>query len=276
MLGVIIARLLGKKCIVKTALTGSWGDFATLKGFDGYDEAFTIIKQADAFVCVSHALERELPEIGIDARKVVYIPNGLDTEQFKSPGPRCIGAPVVFLQSCRMHPQKALDVTLRAAQLLKQRGYARRFRIEFCGQRYPEYDYPELAHELDVDDVTHFGEYTRNIYPLYVAADVFLLPSRAEGLSNSLLEAMSMEMPVIATKISGSEDVLTHGVDGVLIEAECAEALAEAMQQYMDQPEWALQLGREARRTVQNRFSIAYVAEQYGRLYERLCGGTET
>lgn len=275
MVGVIVARLLGKKCIVKTALTGQWGDFATLRTFDGHDEAFQIIKQADVFVCISHALERELPDIGIDPAKIVYIPNGVDPDQFKPLAPRRFGAPAAFLQVCRMHPQKGVDVTLRAAQLLKQRGYDGRFRIEFYGERFPEYDYTALAHELNVEDAVCFAEYTRNIYPLYVASDVFLLPSRAEGLSNSLLEAMSMEMPVIATRVSGSEDVLTDGVDGRLIEADQPAALADAMQQYLDRPKWALQLGQEARRTIQARFSIEFVAEQYARLYDRLSGKAE-
>jgi glycosyltransferase involved in cell wall biosynthesis len=97
------------------------------------------------------------------------------------------------------------------------------------------------------------------------------LPSRTEGLSNVLLEAMSFELPVIATRISGTVDVVDHGESGILIPPESPEALAVAMELVINNPEVSSKLGENARQRILEKFSLDEVARRYSELYHKLC-----
>jgi glycosyltransferase involved in cell wall biosynthesis len=119
-------------------------------------------------------------------------------------------------------------------------------------------------------DCMQFFPFENNIFSLYQSSNCFILPSRGEGLSNALLEAMSMELPVIATSVSGTTDVVENGSDGLLIQRDSAESLAAAMVNIISDPELAHRLGKNARQKVESRFSLEWVAQQYSDLYERL------
>jgi glycosyltransferase involved in cell wall biosynthesis len=94
--------------------------------------------------------------------------------------------------------------------------------------------------------------------------------SRGEGLSNALLEAMATALPVIATRVSGTADVVTDGEDGLLIPPESSESLAKAMATVMQQPDLARRLGQQARQKMLRAFSLDSVAQQYSELYASL------
>jgi glycosyltransferase involved in cell wall biosynthesis len=96
------------------------------------------------------------------------------------------------------------------------------------------------------------------------------LPSRGEGLSNSLLEAMAMGIPVIASSVSGTPDVIDDGEDGLLIPPDSAASLAAAMSTIIHHPGQAEILGQNARRKVERSFSLQSVAFRYSTLYDGL------
>jgi glycosyltransferase involved in cell wall biosynthesis len=138
------------------------------------------------------------------------------------------------------------------------------------GEDYPEHDYRSMARELGVMDSVHFFPFENDILSLYQSADCFVLPSRGEGLSNALLEAMAMELAVIATSVSGTTDVVDDGKDGILIPPDSPEALFAAMVRIIRDREMAGQLGLNARRKVEQHFSLESVARQYSELYGNL------
>jgi glycosyltransferase involved in cell wall biosynthesis len=102
------------------------------------------------------------------------------------------------------------------------------------------------------------------------AADLFVLPSRAEGLSNALLEAMAAGLPVVATRVGGTADVIISGENGLLVPPEDASALAEALTSLFQNTARKEELGCAARRTVETRYAISSVAACYLELYQRL------
>jgi glycosyltransferase involved in cell wall biosynthesis len=120
--------------------------------------------------------------------------------------------------------------------------------------------------------VVKFFPFERDILPAYQSAHCLLLPSRGEGLPNSLLEAMAMELAVIVSRVSGTADVVDDGENGVLIPSDSPEALAEAMVFIIQNPDRALRLGQNARQKVATKFSLISAAQQYSTLYHRLCG----
>jgi glycosyltransferase involved in cell wall biosynthesis len=99
--------------------------------------------------------------------------------------------------------------------------------------------------------------------------DVFVLPSRNEGISNTILEALASGLPVIATATGGNVELVQTGVNGTLVEPGNAGDMAQALLSYLDAPARIAGQGEHARRLAQQRFSIPAMAEAYAAVYEQ-------
>jgi glycosyltransferase involved in cell wall biosynthesis len=271
---VVVARCFGKKCIIKIACAGPYGDLYQFSRFEWFDKALEILKQADRIVAVSGEVQRELIQYGFPPQRIIRISNGVDTAHF-APGTRSFNKTerTRFIVIGRRHPQKGIDRALEAARRLKEDGPGRSFEVCLYGSDYPEYDYAGMAKQMKIDDVVKFYPFQADIVSVYNSAHCFLLPSRGEGLSNSLLEAMSMELPAIATRVSGVEDVISDNEDGILISDDAPDMLAAAMARIISDPNRSRQLGIKARHKVNRLFSLASVAKSYSDLYQALYAG---
>lgn len=98
--------------------------------------------------------------------------------------------------------------------------------------------------------------------------DLFVLPSQAEGISNTVLEAMASGLPVIATNVGGNAELVTDDVTGWLVPAQNVEALAQALVRLASDRQRAQAMGRAGRREVERRFSLEAMVAAYQRLYE--------
>lgn len=266
----VVARSFGKKCIVKIACLGEYGELDTFAQFPRFNWALEILYQADALIAISRDVEADLLRRGFPPQRIRHIPNGVDTDYFTPPHAFPIRPPVRFILLGRRHPQKGIDLALQAARVLQAQGLSEQFHISFYGVAYPEYDYERMAHQLGVTDNVAFFPFHERPLDIYQAAHCLLLPSRGEGLSNALLEAMATALPVIATPVSGTVDVVTDGEDGLLIPPESSEALARAMETVIRQPDLARRLGQQARHKMLQTFSLDRVAQQYSTLYASL------
>lgn len=112
--------------------------------------------------------------------------------------------------------------------------------------------------------------FTSDIRPLYDLLEVVLLPSRIEGLSQSLLEAMALGKPVIASQAAGNVDLVAPEVSGLLVPPLDARAWAAAIDRVLEDPDLALRLGTAARRTARETFSLDLTVERTLRLYQSL------
>jgi glycosyltransferase involved in cell wall biosynthesis len=97
--------------------------------------------------------------------------------------------------------------------------------------------------------------------------DVFVLPSLAEGISNTILEAMATGLPVIATAVGGNAELVVDGETGFLVGPGDAQAIAERLVRYRDAPELAARHGRAARDRVAGQFSLDTMVQAYADLY---------
>lgn len=227
------------------------------------------------FVTVSRDLARWLTEdVGIPARKVTHICNGVDTDRFlpgdRDAARRAIGVPdglAVVGTVGRLDPVKdhmglirafAEGVAYRAAILV----------IVGDGPTRPEL--AELVRTLGIEDrVRLLGE--RADIPLVLRAlDLFVLPSVGEGISNAILEAMATGLPVVATRVGGNGELVSDGLTGRLIEPRSTAALAQAIRQYLDDPVLGKMHGRAARDRAERDFSLERMLAGYADLY-RCC-----
>jgi glycosyltransferase involved in cell wall biosynthesis len=102
------------------------------------------------------------------------------------------------------------------------------------------------------------------------ASDLFVLPSSTEGLSNSLLEAMSTGLPVLATTVGGTNDVVQHQENGYLIPPDDVESLKAGLETLIDDDALRFRIGANARQRILRDFSLDSVAERLAALYQEL------
>ncbi|UCD49724.1 MAG: glycosyltransferase family 4 protein [Phycisphaerales bacterium] len=195
---------------------------------------------ATRVLAVSTAVKEELIELGIPTGKLAVLPNPAEIERLSEETRRQVRTElgygddeVVFTTIGHAVPVKGWDVLLQSfAQVAKHYPRARlQFVGSITGAREREY-YQCLNASIRTwglaDRVRFLGDQPDIRVPL-AAADVFILPSRSEGNSNALTEAMMFGLPCIATKVGAAADVIAHGENGWLVERNDAEELRDAM-----------------------------------------------
>src|SRR5262249_9682148 len=106
-----------------------------------------------------------------------------------------------------------------------------------------------------------------NVREFLPAADLFVLSSRSEGISLTLLEAMATGLPIVATDVGGNREVVLHGETGLLVPPQSPQELAAAMQQLLSQPISAAHMGNAGRQRVEHEFDLRAVVSRYEELY---------
>ncbi len=217
----------------------------------------------DRVITVSRHMADALRVSGYRAGSLIAIHNGLELERVKvRRGAAAVrqalgidGEAFVVGTAGRLCAVKAQDLLLRAAPaILRERPDAR---FVIAGDGPLDESLRELASRLGVARACVFPGAVVDVHDVMAAMDVFVLPSLHEGLPMALLEAMALERPVVATAVGGVPEVVTNGLNGLLIEAGDDRALADACLALAHNRPLAETLGRAAKRTVETRFTAA-------------------
>ena len=262
--GVRIARLLKKKVIVKEALSGDSMTFNE-QSLSSKKRAM----QADLFIAISNGIFEDLVSLGIVRERIRKIPNGIkvDSDRWQPNGER----KAICVTKINQLPNKGIDILLKAWKILTQK-YNKDTKLQIFGAGDCTI-FDRLVSDLQVGDYVHFAGFTENIKDFLLNSHVFILPSRVEGLSNALLEAMSLGLPCIATDISGNQDLIQNGINGLLVPNADPEKLADKVAFVLDNSESTRELGSRARKTIEEGYTIAIVADRYMELYQKLIEG---
>lgn len=269
---LVAATILRKKSIVKLAGAGQSGDLYNFSQQKMGKIALKAMAHTDAFIAVSQQIEDEIQKHGLPMDRVLRIPNGVDTDEFKRSNGSPSSGKIRFVLLGQLYPVKGIDIVLHAVKHLIEAGYQDKFEVHFHGRTNPDYDYPAMAKELGLLEHIVFHPFSADVRTIYDNAHAYLLASRSEGLSNALLESMAMECAVVGTRVSGTQTVFGNSDCGILVEPENPSQLAGGMQQIIDSPELAQELGRAARKRVMEAFSLNSVATSYQKLYTLLLG----
>jgi len=218
------------------------------------------------FVCVSADSTRLAIEQGIAPSKLRTIWNGVDLDHYSYTGPHC-GGPITCV--ARLSPEKGIDTLIRAASLTVRQNPLVRFQIAGDGVCRPMLQ--RLIVELGLGQHVHLLGQVRDIKTLLDKAGLFVLPSRSEGISLTLLEAMARGLPVVATRVGGNNEVVIPGETGLLVPPEDATALAAALLRLQGQPEQGRAMGLAGRRRVESHFGIRRMIVAYEALYASCC-----
>jgi glycosyltransferase involved in cell wall biosynthesis len=265
--------LRGVPTLVQPASSGYYGEAEELSRTRGAGLLRRLILQNDAFVAISADIERQWLALGVDPSRMVRIASGVDGTHF-APGPSRSEDDLpprpraVF--TGRLHPQKNLDVLLDAWPAVTAATGAS---LVLVGQG-PERDrLAAKAEALGVGARVRFTGPVADVADALRAADVFVLPSVAEGMSNSLLEAMATALPCVASDIGGNQDLLGPGESGVLVSGTSPSDWAGALIGLLNDPARRHRLGASARRRVEEEFELRRVVARYVALYRRLLAG---
>jgi sugar transferase (PEP-CTERM/EpsH1 system associated) len=236
----------------------------------------------DRYVTVSKDLERYLVRrIGIAPARITQIYNGVDTTRFAPAGaaardtlPAGFAPPgaCVIGTVARVQPVKDHATLLRAFAALAASApaLAANARLAIVGDGPLLADLRALAATLGVDGTTWFAGERTDVPALLRALDLFVLPSRNEGISNTILEAMASGIPVVASAVGGNVELVADGTTGTLFPAGDAAALARALERYLADAALRAAQGRSARAAATERFSLPAMVAGYQRVYEAL------
>ena len=274
----VAAAALGGPPFVATAhASGAVGDVASLarQGPLGRVRLLALRHLAGAFVAVSGTIREELEGTGIPPRLVRCIPNGVDTRRFAPSDPaerrrlrRALGVPPVpaVVYAGRLAPEKGVDVLLDGWAAARSRGLVATLCLVGEGPERPALE--RRARDHGILGAVRFAGPASDVAPWLGAADAFVLPSRLEGLSVALLEAMATGLPVIASDVGGTREAA--GGAAVLVPPADPGALADALVAVLSDPGVAAALGEAARRRVLSRYGIQQVARRHLDLYREV------
>ncbi|MFO0810229.1 MAG: glycosyltransferase [Gemmataceae bacterium] len=232
----------------------------------------------EAVLCVSQDLHDSCLEVGVPADRCRMIENGIDTDDFARrsdtatakarlnvrPGRLAVGA------VGRLSPEKGFDVLIRAAHALIQSGVD--LELLIAGEGSEAVTLQALIVELGLVDRVRLVGHVADPRPFYEALDVYALSSHREGLPNVLLEAMALEVPVVATRVNGVPRLVRDGDNGVLIEPGSAEALAAALGAMLGDAAARARYAAAGRRTVVDHYGFKARMEKVRAIYDELLG----
>lgn len=244
----------------------------------GGSSILNYLRKSDAYYQIlSSRSSTYLTSHGFNADHIIHIPNGVDSEKFRPelerrPDPNQPQRDILCV--ARLMYPKGIDVLLHAwGRMMHAPAQWRSHlnpRLLLAGEGTLQSQLERIVHELDIGDSVEFLGLRRDVIDLLQQAWGFVMPSRWEGMPNALLEAMACGLPCVATRVSGSEDIINDGVNGLLVEPEQPVALAHALQHIIENTNFALQLGLEARTTVLSHYQLSSVVEACEKLYRRL------
>jgi len=239
-------------------------------------ENWVTSRAAARVIAVSRAVATALERRGTPVAKLAVVPNGLVTERVDAP----VAPEAVAAWRARIGwtgAQRTIGIVARAKdQMVVLRALASvrtPVRLVLAGV---EADGPiaRAAREVGPPHAAVVLPFTDEVRPLYELLDAVLLPSRIEGLSQSLLEAMALGKPVLASDAGGNPDLITAEVDGLLVPPLDAAAWAGAIDRVLADSGLAIRLGEAARRTARETFSLDRTVARTLAVYEAVRGST--
>ncbi|MFZ3041233.1 MAG: TIGR03088 family PEP-CTERM/XrtA system glycosyltransferase [Thiobacillus sp.] len=227
------------------------------------------------YIAVSQDLETWLRlAIRVPPRKLHHIYNGVDSEKFH---PREGARPafahpdsIVFGSVGRMVAVKDYPTLTRAfIQLVRQQPErAARARLVIVGEGPARKTCLDLLQAAGLAHLAWLPGARDDIADIMQVLDVFVLPSKNEGISNTILEALASGLPVIATAVGGNLELVEEGINGMLVQPGDVGGMAQALLGYLDAPARIAEHGGNARQHAVQRFSIPVMAEAYSLVYE--------
>jgi len=280
----LMADTLTEEPFLKVGLrdwTAGAGDIGHLPQLPLGKAMLDFLRKSNAFYRIlSTRSHSYLTSHGFRAEQIVHIPGSVDTERFqpapeRRPDPARPERDIICV--ARMDYAKGVDVLLHAwgrmlCEPTEWRAHLKP-RLRLVGEGVCRAQMERIVAGLGIQDSVEFLGSRADVVDLLQQSWGFVMPSRWEGMPNALLEAMACGLPCVATRVSGNEDIIADGVNGLLVEPEQPAEMAQALRPILEDTELAQRLGWEGRATVVRDYQLTTIVEQCLELYRRLLAG---
>lgn len=223
------------------------------------------LRHVDYVQTISVQTHLKLLGAGFTSSQIKFVPNGIDIRQEPVPSPTGDTLRIGFCG--RLREVKGVHILLAALAIIKKVKPEKSIKISIAGDGEQSESLHTQTQMLGlVDSVEWLGriEDTRTFLQ---SLDIYVQPSFAEGLPNSVMEAMLEQRPVIATDVGGNSDLIEDSVTGLLFPAGDSAALSECIMRLMDEPDLRLSIARSARKIIVEGYGFDYVVAQLEELY---------
>ena len=262
--GAWLSRRFQKKLVVKDSTMN--GIFNILRYPSGKQKQQLIIAKAH-FIAMTKIIHSNFLTAGIREENITEIPNGIEITSLKKNSAEAVNFKVIFVGNLYQQPAKGIDILLKAWRHVHEQFPQATLQIVGEGNLSA---YEAYAGKKGIAGSVQFLGKRNDIDQLLLQSDVFVLPSRREGMPNALIEAMLKAVPCIATDISGCQDLITNRQNGLLVPPANVELLADAIIYMLAHPDEARMMGRKGRSIVCEKLDINLIADQYIQLYKNL------
>jgi sugar transferase (PEP-CTERM/EpsH1 system associated) len=234
------------------------------------------------YVALSREIETYLIEsVRVPSSRVEHIYNGVDSDVFRPhPGGRApiegspFNDPSLFVIGSVGRMEVVKDQTNLARAFVRalemSPGLARRLRLILVGDGSLREEVESIVRGARIESRVWIAGARDDVASLMAGFNCFVLPSLAEGISNTILEAMATGLPVVATRVGANADLLEDGLSGRLVPRANPDAIADEILAYVSDPALARRHGHAGRQIVERRFSLGRMIERYETMYRSL------
>ncbi len=229
---------------------------------------FIVNHIADALIAVSSKIQDQAIQERIRKDRIVVIQNGIEPLSLEGINPPLVRketglhpADPFLISVGRLVYQKAHQVLVSAMPIILKEFPSAKLGI--CGDGILRAELETQIQELGLSESVKLLGKSHHVARFLCIADIFVLPSRWEGLPIALLEAMSVGLPVVATRVEGVDEVVFDGEHGLLVDVGDINALAQAILQLLRDPEIRRKMGSASQARLRELYSIDHMAERY-------------
>ena len=268
--GIIAAKLAGVPVIIATEVTLTNQAPTAIKRLRDkvlYKIYKQVTRWADHVVCVSEAVKNEFMKLGIYCgSSVIYPPLDIEkvlaSDQENMRKPEKLENQLVMGIVARLSEEKRHIDLLEAFSIITQK--YNNLRLIIVGDGPLRNSLERMARKLKIDDKVDFTGFQKNVLKYLHMMDIFILPSRTEGLPRSTIEAMACSLPVVATRVGGLPEIVDDQVNGILIDCARVDQLVSAVAVLIEDKDKRKEYGRRGKEKVFHLFSFdKYVKEHY-------------
>jgi glycosyltransferase involved in cell wall biosynthesis len=275
------AELVGTRAAIALAVIGHRRPYVVstvhssrVRSAEDREQLRRLTPHMDQLIAVSHAMERKIVEEGRTGAPVKLIYNGVDLERYEHQEPCCTlrdeygmepGSQIVGVVA-RLEPEKGHPTLLEAwPRVLRKVPDAY---LLVVGEGSKQAELEQLARELRIAHRVVFTGRRDDAPAVTAALDVAVLPSYREAQGLTILEAMALSRPVVASNVGGIPEVIEDGVSGLLVPPHDAEALAEAIIRLLTDHAWADTIARAGHDLVHDRFCVELMVKEVEAIYD--------
>ncbi|MBX7054538.1 MAG: glycosyltransferase family 4 protein [Pyrinomonadaceae bacterium] len=279
MVAAVASYFIKKPIVTRVTTVGDLGEVHAIKqmAFSGLRRK--LIKRVTRWVALTSQMKEEIESLGIPDQKIDIIYNSTqfpeycaysDVQKREMREALSLGYPTMGLFVGRLSEEKNLDILIRAwNKVVIEKPDAHLLVLGAGGSyRNVEDGLRQLVSELDLRENVHFLGHCDYVKDYLIASDIFLLPSRTEGMSNALVEAFACGASIIASDIKANAEICVNEVNSLLVEPGNVSALTDSILRLLDEREFANRLGKAARKQAEDTLSVDTMVAAYLETYK--------